>query len=37
MREMAEKEAEAVFNEIQGKVNQVVREVKIAYFELSHI
>jgi len=37
MREMAEKEAEAVFNEIQGKVNQVIKDVKTAYHELSHV
>ena len=37
MREMAEKEAEAVFNEIQGKVNQVIKDVKTAYYELSHV
>jgi cobalt-zinc-cadmium efflux system outer membrane protein len=37
MREMAEKEAEAVAKEIQTKVHQIVREVTVAYFELSHI
>jgi outer membrane protein, heavy metal efflux system len=37
MREMAEKEAEAVSNEIQGKVNQVIKDVKTAYHELSHV
>jgi len=37
MREMAEKEAEAVFAEIQGKIHQVVRDVKAAYYDLSHV
>jgi outer membrane protein TolC len=37
MREMAEKEAEAVFNEIQGKVHQVIKDVRTAYYDLSHI
>jgi outer membrane protein TolC len=37
MREMAEKEAEAVFSEIQGKVHQIIKEVKASYYELSHI
>ena len=37
MREMAEKEAEAVFNEIQGKVHQIIKDVKTAYYDLSHI
>ena len=37
MKEMAEKEAEAVYTEIQGKINQVIREVKTAYYELSHV
>lgn len=36
MGEMAEKEAEAVFNEIQEKVNKVIKEVKSTYFELSY-
>jgi len=36
MREMAEKEAEAVFNEIQGKVHQIIKDVKTAYYDLSH-
>jgi outer membrane protein TolC len=37
MREMAEKEVEAVFNEIQGKVHQIIKNVKTAYYDLSHI
>ncbi len=37
MKEMAEKEAEAVFNDIQGKINQVVKDVKAAYYDLSHV
>jgi outer membrane protein, heavy metal efflux system len=37
MREMAEKEAEAVSTEIQGKIHQIVREVKTAYYDLSHV
>ncbi len=35
MGEMAEKEAEAVFKEIQEKANKIIREVKSSYFELS--
>ena len=37
MREMAEKEAEAVFAEIQGKVHQIIKDAKTAYYDLSHI
>lgn len=37
MKEMAEKEAEAVFNEVQEKANRIIKEVKTAYFELSHV
>jgi len=37
MKEMAEKEAESVHNEIQEKINRVIRDVKSAYFELSHV
>ena len=37
MKEMAEKEAEAVFTEIQGKINQIIRDVKTAYYDLSHV
>jgi outer membrane protein TolC len=36
MGEMAGKEAEAVFNEIQEKINRMIREVKTAYYDLSH-
>ena len=37
MREMAEKEAEAVSTEIQGKIHQIIKEIKTAYYELSHV
>src|SRR4030042_5656272 len=37
MREMAEKEAEAVHTEIQLKAHQIVRELTLASYELSHI
>jgi len=37
MKEMAEKEAEAVHTEIQGKIHQIVRDVKTAYYDLSHV
>ncbi len=37
MGEMAGKEAEAVFNEIQERANRIIKEVKSAYFDLSHI
>jgi outer membrane protein TolC len=37
MREMAEKEAEAVSTEIQGKIHQIIRDVKTAYHDLSHV
>jgi outer membrane protein TolC len=37
MKEMAEKEAEVVFTEIQGKIHQIIRDVKTAYYELSHV
>jgi cobalt-zinc-cadmium efflux system outer membrane protein len=37
MREMAEKEAEAVSTEIQGKIHQVIKDVKTAYYDLSHV
>ena len=37
MGEMAEKEAEAVYTEIQEKANRIVREVKAAYYDLSHV
>jgi len=32
MKEMAEKEAEAVYAEIQGKIQQIIRDVKTAYY-----
>jgi cobalt-zinc-cadmium efflux system outer membrane protein len=37
MREMAEKEAEAVSSEIQWKIHQVIKDVKTAYYDLSHV
>ena len=37
MREMAEKEAEAVSTEIQGKIHQIIKDVKTAYYDLSHV
>ncbi len=37
MKEMAEKEAEAVSAEISGKVHQIIRDIKAAYYELSHV
>ena len=37
MREMAEKEAEAVSTEIDDKANRIIKEVKTAYFDLSHV
>jgi len=36
MKEMASKEAEAVSTEIQGKIHQIIKDVKTAYYELSH-
>jgi outer membrane protein TolC len=36
MKEMASKEAEAVSAEIQGKVHQIIKDVKTAYYDLSH-
>ena len=36
MGEMAGKEAEAAFNEIQEKINRIIKEVKTAYYDLSH-
>ncbi len=36
MREMAEKEAEAVYTEIQERANRVIKEVKATYFELAY-
>jgi len=37
MGEMAGKEAEAVFNEVQQKANQIIRDVKSTYYDLSHV
>ncbi len=37
MGEMAEKEAEAVSTEIQGKVHEVIKDIKSAYYDLSHV
>ena len=37
MRAMAEKEAEAVSTEIQAKAHQVIKDIKAAYYELSHV
>ena len=37
MGEMAGKESEAVFNEIQEKANRIIKEVKSAYYDLSHV
>jgi len=37
MKEMAQKEAEAVSAEISGKVHQIIRGIKAAYYELSHV
>ena len=36
MGEMAQKEAESVFTEIQEKANRIVKEVKTTYYELSY-
>lgn len=36
MGEMAEKEAEAVFKEIQERTNRIIKEVKETFFELSY-
>jgi outer membrane protein, heavy metal efflux system len=37
MKEMASKEAEAVSTEIHGKMHQIIRDVKNAYYDLSHV
>ena len=37
MKEMASKEAEAVSTEIEEKINRIIKEVKTAYYDLSHI
>ena len=36
MKEMASKEAEAVSAEIQGKIHQIIKDVKTAFYDLSH-
>jgi cobalt-zinc-cadmium efflux system outer membrane protein len=36
MKEMASKEAEAVSAEIQGKIHQIIKDVKAVYYDLSH-
>jgi cobalt-zinc-cadmium efflux system outer membrane protein len=36
MKEMASKEAEAVSAGIQGKIHQIIKDVKTAYYDLSH-
>ena len=37
MREMAEKEADAASKEIENKANRIIKEVKTAFYDLSHI
>jgi outer membrane protein, heavy metal efflux system len=37
MKEMAEKEAEAVSKEILTKGHQIIRDVTVTYYELSHV
>ncbi len=37
MKQMAEKEAEAVSKDVHTKVNQITKDVAVAYYELSHI
>jgi outer membrane protein TolC len=37
MKEMASKEAEAVSNEIEEKILRIIKEVKSAYYDLSHV
>jgi outer membrane protein TolC len=37
MKEMAEKEAEAVSSEIEEKANRIVKEVKTVYYDLAHV
>ncbi len=37
MKEMASKEAEAVSAEIQGKIHQIIKDVRAVYYDLSHI
>ncbi len=35
-KEVAEKEAESVYAEIQGKAHQIVRDIRNVYYDLSH-
>src|SRR4030066_449647 len=37
MKQMAEKEAEAGSTEVPGKIHQIIKGVKSAYYDLSHI
>ena len=37
MKAMVSKEAEAVSTEIQAKVHQIIKDVKAAYYDLSHV
>jgi outer membrane protein, heavy metal efflux system len=37
MREMAAKEADAASTEIQTKIHEIIRDIKNAYYELSHV
>jgi len=37
MKQMAAKESEAVSLEVEETINRIVREIKIAYYDLSHI
>ncbi len=37
MKAMASKEAEAVSTEIQSKLHQIIKDVKAAYYDLSHV
>ena len=37
MKGMAVKEAEAVSSEVEETINRIVKEIKIAYYDLSHI
>ena len=37
MKEMASKEAEAVSTEIEEKIIRIIKEVKAAYYDLSHV
>jgi outer membrane protein TolC len=36
MKQMASREAEAVSAEIQGRIHQIIKDVKAAYYDLSH-